>query len=253
MTKETKFLVYVHTCPNGKNYVGMTSKTLEKRSRNGNGYYGNEEFYDDIRRYGWDNITHEVLKVGLSEEEAQKLEQHYIALWQTDNPEFGYNKSKGGEKPVMLGKQRSEELKRKQSEAMSGENNPMFGKHHKEETRQKQSEVKIGENNPMFGKRGEDSPNHGKHTSDETRRKQSEAHCGEKHPMYGKRGEDNPNYGKKRTQEQRKRMSDAQKGIQAGEKNPNYGKRWYNNGIEQICAFECPPGFVLGMLKRKKA
>lgn len=30
------------------------------------------------------------------------------------------------------------------------------------------------------------------------------------------------------------------------------GKHWFNNGLSNVAAFECPEGFVKGMLKRKK-
>lgn len=35
-----------------------------------------------------------------------------------------------------------------------------------------------------------------------------------------------------------------------GENNGNYGKKWYNNGIEEIAAFECPDGWVPGRIKK---
>lgn len=135
MENET-FLVYVHTCNlNGKKYVGMTSKTLEKRSRNGNGYSNNEEFYTDIRKYGWENFTHEVLERNLSKEKAKHFEKYYISLWDTTNPEHGYNITKGGDY-VEGGWHHKEETKRKQSQSMkgkfAGEKNPMYGKRFKQ-------------------------------------------------------------------------------------------------------------------------
>ena len=89
------------------------------------------------------------------------------------------NKTDGGD--GCSGDIRSEEWRRKQSEARKGENNPLYGKSHSEETRRKQSEAKKGENHPLYGK----SP------SEETKRKQSEANKGKF------AGENNPNYGKK--------------------------------------------------------
>ena len=60
MREKRKYYVYIHTCPNGKCYIGM-SITPKNRWNNGNGYKGNKEFYKDILKYGWDNIEHEIL------------------------------------------------------------------------------------------------------------------------------------------------------------------------------------------------
>ena len=35
-----------------------------------------------------------------------------------------------------------------------------------------------------------------------------------------------------------------------GKNNPAYGKHFYNNGSIQVLAYECPEGFVKGMLKK---
>ena len=51
-------------------------------------------------------------------------------------------------------------------------------------------------------------------------------------------GKDNPFYGKKHSEEAREKMREAKK-----------GKHWYNNGKISKMAYECPDGFVPGMLK----
>ena len=60
-----------------------------------------------------------------------------------------------------LGKQPSEETRKKMSESQNGENHPLFGKHHSAETRTKMSQSQKG-----------------KHHSAETRTKMSESHKG---------------------------------------------------------------------------
>lgn len=55
------YKVYMHTLPNGKKYVGITKRNVNERWKNGNGYKNNCRFYNAIRKYGWDNITHEIL------------------------------------------------------------------------------------------------------------------------------------------------------------------------------------------------
>lgn len=54
------YYVYIHTCPNGMRYIGMT-KDISKRWKNGQGYVDNKEFYNAIQLYGWENIQHEII------------------------------------------------------------------------------------------------------------------------------------------------------------------------------------------------
>ena len=74
--------------------------------------------------------------------------------------------------------------------------------------------------------------NKGKHRSEETRNKMSEA----------KKGEKSPNYGKHLSEESKKKISEA---VRIN----SIGRRWYNNGKENKFCYECPEGFVPGMLK----
>ena len=162
------------------------------------------------------------LKQNLTEEEAFKHEVYMIAVLGRKDLGTGIlrNKTDGGDGPS--GAIRSEEWRRKQSEARKGENHPNYGKSPSEETRRKLSEVKKGENNPLYGK------SH----SEETRRKKSEA-----------------NKGKKSSEETRRKCSEAKK----GENNPSYGKKWWNDGKGNYKrSTECPgPNWVSGRGKKK--
>lgn len=90
--------LYVHTNKiNGKKYVGITSRKVEYRWNNGRGYEHNKHFSAAINKYGWENFEHEVLYDHLTKEEAQAKEIELIALWHTNDREFGYNSSSGGE------------------------------------------------------------------------------------------------------------------------------------------------------------
>lgn len=88
------YKIYLLTFPNGKQYVGMTKQKLESRWKNGHGYDFNKEMYDDIKRFGWDNIQKDVLETGLTEQEAFEAETYYIKEMKTR--ELGYNKGEGG-------------------------------------------------------------------------------------------------------------------------------------------------------------
>ena len=97
MTKEKTWCVYVHISPSIKYYVGITSQRLERRWRKGVGYLHNKYFTRTINKYGWDNFQHEVIASNLTEEEARNFEQILISKLQSNNPQYGYNITSGGE------------------------------------------------------------------------------------------------------------------------------------------------------------
>lgn len=87
----------MHTCPNGKKYIGITCQTLNRRWLNGKGYKKNKHFINDINLYGWDNIEHTVLLSDLSKSEAVSKEIELIKFYKTKNKEYGYNITRGGQ------------------------------------------------------------------------------------------------------------------------------------------------------------
>jgi len=89
--------IYCHTTPNGKRYIGQTSKTPEKRWSNGNNYRSCRYFNRAISKYGWDNIKHEILCLCHSKKIANLFESHYIKKFDSNNPMHGYNLTTGGE------------------------------------------------------------------------------------------------------------------------------------------------------------
>ena len=154
-----KFYVYVHTCPNGKRYVGVTaaSKPEYRWGRDGEGDKG-QLFGKAVRKYGWSSITHEVFEVE-SKEEMYRKEVELISFYHSNDPEYGYNTSAGGECSA-LGCIRSEEFRRKLSEANKGK---VLSK----ETRKRIAESKKGKSNPH---------------SEEHKRHISESHKGKPQP-----------------------------------------------------------------------
>ena len=84
--------VYMHTCPNGKVYIGQTHN-LEERWGEGSGYNTNHEFSKDIEKYGWNNIKHEILKECETRSEAIMYEMAFTIIKDSENPEHGYNKT----------------------------------------------------------------------------------------------------------------------------------------------------------------
>lgn len=94
-----KYIVYKHTAPNGKVYIGQTKKTTQDRWKaNGKGYTCHQHgwFWKAIEKYGWENIKHEVLKDDLSKEAADFYEKYYISLYKSTDKRYGYNCQTGG-------------------------------------------------------------------------------------------------------------------------------------------------------------
>ena len=140
------YTVYVHICPNGKRYYGSTKTDVIRRWRNGKGYKGNKDFTNAIEKFGWNNFQHIIVANRLTKDEAKWLEIELMRVWDTTNPDKGYNRIFGD--ATEKGHNTHEDSRKKQSNAISGENNYWYGKHHSEDTRKKISEANMGENNP---------------------------------------------------------------------------------------------------------
>lgn len=92
------FKVYVHIFPNRKLYFGITHQEPNKRwYSNGSGYKKCPLLYKAINKYGWNNVEHLILLDNLSKESAVCLEKYLIKLFNTNNSEYGYNLTGGGD------------------------------------------------------------------------------------------------------------------------------------------------------------
>ena len=176
------YYVYIHTFPNGKVYIGITSqKPTTRWGRDGKGYRRKQKgkwvqplMAKAILKYGWDNIKHEVLFEGLTKEEAEAKEIELIAFYRSNQPDYGYNMESGGHvTSCMKGKKLSEETKKKLSEAHTG-------KKLSEETKKKMSEFNKGKVLSEEHKKKISEANKGKKFSEEHKKKLSEAKLGGK-------------------------------------------------------------------------
>lgn len=184
--------VYKHIFPNGKIYIGITLQKPENRWINGKGYHHNSYMINAIKKYGWENIKHEILFDNLTKEQAIEKEIELIAFYRSNERDFGYNIESGGNYAGSV----SEETKRKISEKLKGRKIPV----------ELVEKLKIINKNRVV--------------SMETKEKIRQAHLGKK--GWHRSFEHNENMrksltGKKRTLEQRQRMSEAQKGKHLSE------------------------------------
>ena len=119
--REHRFWVYKHIFPNGKAYFGITSQYPCVRWKNGKGYSDNKIFTRALKKYGWDNVRHEIIDCFLTKDEACRQEIALISLHKSNAPDYGYNQSSGGEHGG-TGVKVSEETRRKKSVSMMGKN-----------------------------------------------------------------------------------------------------------------------------------
>lgn len=190
---EKKWCVYIHTSPSNKAYIGITSKIPEKRwGKDGYRYNNNKYFWNAIQKYGWENFNHEIFADNLSKEEACDIERILIALFKTQNQEYGYNIASGGETNIF---KHSEETKQKLRDIFKSRPVPVpiwefaakvnkgkpLSVEHKQKIKEKRmkyvytDEVKKKISDAV---KGEKHPNYGKHLSEETKRKIGESNKG---------------------------------------------------------------------------
>lgn len=94
--------VYVVTnTVNGKKYVGQTTRDVSKRWKRHVEDSVKQSYksrlHRAIQKYGADKFTTEVRSTCTGRKALDMAERFYIALYQTQNPEFGYNIAAGGQ------------------------------------------------------------------------------------------------------------------------------------------------------------
>lgn len=145
------YLVYKHTTPCGKVYIGITKQTAENRWKNGNGYKSSPHFWSAIQCYGWKNITHEILHDGLTAEDACEYERRYIEKYRATDRRYGYNQKTGGETGVKYSSEVCKKISRRKKlfyEAHPEERLKLSrratGFHHSETAKEKMRLAKMG-------------------------------------------------------------------------------------------------------------
>lgn len=140
---------------NNKVYIG-SAKNLSKRKAqhfftNGINSAHNEYLNRSFLKYGKENFIYEILCYVPNEKDLIHIESLYIKLFETYNPNIGYNMCISGRN--RLGLKHKEETKKKISNATKGENNPRYGVVVSEETKQKIRNFAIGRKHSEESKR----------------------------------------------------------------------------------------------------
>lgn len=113
--EEKRYIVYKHTSPSGKCYIGITNN-YKRRTYQHKTDIVNRPFSKAIIKYGWDNIIHEILEENLTLREANIKEKYYIQEFNSLTPN-GYNLTTGGEGYIL-----AEEVKEKLRGVYRGSN-----------------------------------------------------------------------------------------------------------------------------------
>jgi group I intron endonuclease len=135
---------------NGKIYIGLTTRSFKERiiGHRSDALKGSTTyFHNALRKYGFENFEWVVIDECKEFNELCCLEQFYIKYFQTNNKNFGYNLTKGGE--GTFGYKPTYESIQKWKNSLpdrSGENNPFYGKRHSKETRKILSNKRKGKN-----------------------------------------------------------------------------------------------------------
>ena len=99
------YTVYVHITPCDpvpRMYLGVTKQKPAQRWNKGEGYRHSSRFYEQVKKYGWDNIRHLIIDEGLTQEEAYEEEKDLIRRMRLT--EQGWNIAPGGAEPWNKGK-----------------------------------------------------------------------------------------------------------------------------------------------------
>tara|TARA_Y100000992_G_scaffold218083_1_gene150776 strand:- start:51 stop:992 length:942 start_codon:yes stop_codon:yes gene_type:complete len=102
-------VIYKFICPEGKVYVGKANSSRKRiRGHKSEAFRKNEDgtwrcesrWKQAIRRIGWDNLVVEILQCVRKGGDLNKRERYWIAKYNADDPEYGYNSNPGGSGPA---------------------------------------------------------------------------------------------------------------------------------------------------------
>lgn len=111
--------VYKFICPEGCVYIGIASTSYKRINKHRTEAYEKKDgdwriktrWKKAVRRIGWDNLVVEILECVPEDVSLVERERYWIAQYNANDPEYGYNMNRGGGGPT----KHTEETKKKQS------------------------------------------------------------------------------------------------------------------------------------------
>lgn len=174
------YSVYIHTFPHGKKYVGVTCCNPESRWGSNGCNYKNPYMVNAIKKYGWDNITHEIVAENLTVDQASQMEIELIQKYNSADKRYGYNISLGGIESKICSEQTKEKLRQANlGKVMSEESKRKISEYQKGKTKSEETIANMSE----AQKRNFANGNNAMH-SQEARAKAAQKKKGRKLPDY---------------------------------------------------------------------
>ncbi len=193
---------------NGKIYVG---KHIYDKPEIDESYWCSGSYIGrSIKKYGKENFTREIICTCDTLDELNEKEKYWISTLNALDNKVGYNLTRGGDGTYLC-----------------GENNYAYGTKRSDEDKERLSKKLKSiwsDPNSVFN-------------SDEYRKRLSQSGKNRKESLTRNQNISLAKMGHTTSEECREKISKAIS-----------GSKWYNNGVIQTQAHECPEGFVEGML-----
>lgn len=185
--------IYCLTSPSGKRYIGQSKDIFDRFTYYKKKIGSNNHLTKALHKYGPENFKFEVLEE-TTLDRLNEREQYYISLYESYNPDKGYNKTYGGGqftptdetrqkmREAQLGRKHPEEVKNKISGKPAGK--PLTDK--EKEARKNNGLKARGRKNKPFSEEAKkkiSEARKGKKASMETRKKMSEQRTGRKQTL----------------------------------------------------------------------
>ena len=247
-------VIYKTTFPNGKIYIGQ--QRVEDRNYFGSGV----ECTRAIKKYGKENLTKEILRTGIDNQETLDIwEKVFILKFKSYDKNIGYNiiigtsNKFGAGSPMLIKEVRD---KCSASNKRRHEENPELRKEASEYFKDfwsKNPRLKKQISNTLKGRYiGEKNPNFGNNWTEEQKEEQRKRFEDREYS-----GSQNPNFGKRWSEEKKEahRFKVIERFAGNPENNPMFGKKRITNGIENTIISvgdEMPEGWRFGMTMKPR-